>query len=120
MSKIILENMEFHSYHGVMEHEKTLGNTFLVTVIMEVNTDKAAFTDHLEDTVNYQLIYQTIKKQMDVPSNLIEHVTERILDKLMNKFPRILHLNIKLSKMNPPLGGKVEKVSISMEKSRIG
>jgi dihydroneopterin aldolase len=118
MSKIILENMEFHAFHGVLEHEKTFGNTFLVTVVIEINTEKAAFTDHLEDTVNYQLIYQTIKKQMDVPSNLIEHVTQRILDKLMNKFPRILHLDIKLSKMNPPLGGKVEKVSISMEKTR--
>ena len=111
--------MEFHSYHGVMEHEKALGNTFIVTVAMEINTEKAALTDHLEDTVNYQLIYLTIKKQIEIPSNLIENVTQRILDKLMNKFPRISHLHIKLSKMNPPLGGKVEKVSISMEKSRI-
>ena len=118
MSKIILENMEFHSFHGVMEHEKELGNTFRVTVVMEINTDKAAFTDLLKDTVNYQLIYHTIKKQMEVPSNLIENVAQRILDKLMNKFPRILHLELKLSKMQPPLGGKVEAASIIMEKSR--
>lgn len=119
MSKIILENMEFHTYHGVMEHEKKLGNTFLVTVVMEINTEKAAFTDHLEDTVNYQLIYQSIKKQMEIPSNLIEHAAQRILNKLMNKFPRIQQLELKLSKMNPPLGGKVEKVTIVMEKTRV-
>ncbi|MEA4936945.1 Dihydroneopterin aldolase [bioreactor metagenome] len=119
MSKIILENMEFHAFHGVMEHEKELGNTFLITVAMEINTEKAAFSDMLEDTVNYQLIYHTIKKQMEIPSNLIEHVAQRIADKLMNKFPRILQLELKLSKMHPPLGGKVERAMIIVEKSRI-
>ncbi len=118
MSKIILENMEFQANHGVLEHEKTLGNTFLVTVEMEVYTDKAGVTDLLEDTINYQLVYQAIKKQIEIPSNLIEHVAHRIVDKLMNKFLKIQALSLTLSKMNPPLGGKVEKVSIQMERRR--
>jgi len=118
MSKIILENMEFQANHGVLEHEKTLGNTFLVTVEMEVYTDKAGVTDLLEDTINYQLVYQAIKKQIEIPSNLIEHVAHRIVDKLMNKFLKIQAMSLTLSKMNPPLGGKVEKVSIQMERRR--
>ncbi len=118
MSKIILENMEFQANHGVLEHEKMLGNTFLVTVEMEVYTDKAGVTDLLEDTINYQLVYQAIKKQIEIPSNLIEHVAHRIVDKLMNKFLKIQALSLTLSKMNPPLGGKVEKVSIQMERRR--
>ncbi|MDD2285609.1 MAG: dihydroneopterin aldolase [Paludibacter sp.] len=118
MSKIILENMEFHANHGVMEHEKMLGNTFLVTVEMEVNTEKAGVTDHLEDTINYQLVYHAVKKQIEIPSNLIEHVARRIVDKLMNKFLKIQAVSLTLSKMNPPLGGKVEKVSIQMERRR--
>ena len=118
MSKIILDNMEFHAYHGVMEHETALGNTFLITVVMDIDTEKAAFTDHIEDTVNYKLIYQAIKKQMEIPSQLIEHAAKRILDKLMNKFPRILQLELYFSKLNPPLEGKVERVTIVMEQSR--
>lgn len=118
MSKVILENMEFHAFHGVLEHEKDLGNTFLVTAVMEIDTEKAAFTDHLEDTVNYKLIYQTIKKQVEIPSQLIEHAAQRIVDKLMNKFPRILELELHFSKMHPPLEGKVEKVTIVIEQSR--
>lgn len=118
MSKIILDKMEFHAYHGVLEHEKTLGNTFLVTVEMEIDTEKAAFTDHLEDTINYKLIYMAIKKQMEIPSQLIEHAAQRIVDKLMNKFPRILSLKLHFSKLNPPLEGKVEKVTIVLQVSR--
>ncbi len=118
MARIILENMEFYAYHGVFEHEKTIGNTFTVTLEMEVNTEKAGTSDHLEDTVNYALIYNTVRKQMDIPSNLIEHLAHRIADKVMNKFMRVNYLKLKLSKQNPPLEGKVQQVSIVLEKSR--
>lgn len=118
MAKIILENMEFYAHHGVMDHEKALGNTFMVSVEMEVNTEKAGITDHLEDTINYALVYSAIRKQIEIPSNLIEHVAHRISDKLMNKFMRIQHLKLTFSKLNPPLEGKVEKVSIVIEKLR--
>lgn len=118
MAKIILENMEFFAHHGVHPHEREMGNTFIVNVTMEVNTEKAGATDYLDDTVNYQIIYNTIKKQMEIPSNLLEHAVQRLVDKLMNKFPRILHVQVKLSKLNPPLGGKVQQVSVVLEKSR--
>lgn len=118
MSKITLENMEFHAYHGCLEHEIKLGNTFLVTVGMELDTQLAGTTDKLEDTLNYQLVYDEVKAQMDIQSKLIEHVGQRILDGLFEKFPVIKKLDVQLSKFNPPLGAKVEKVSIRLEKSR--
>lgn len=116
MSKITLENMSFHSYHGCLEHEKTLGNTFIVTVQMEIDTVKAAQSDELTDTLNYQLVYDVIKTEMDKPSKLIEHAVQRIADKIQSTFNQISHLKIKLSKLNPPLGGKVDAVSIEIEK----
>jgi dihydroneopterin aldolase len=118
MAKIILENMEFYANHGVLPHENELGNTFVVSLIMEVDTEKAGNTDMIDDTVNYQLIYNAIRKQMEIPSRLLEHIGQRIVEKLMNKFPRIQHLNLRLSKLNPPLGGKVERVTIELEKKR--
>ena len=118
MAKIILENMEFFANHGVLQHETELGNTFVVSLSMEVDTTKAGASDVIDDTVNYQLIYNAIRKQMEIPSRLLEHIAQRIADKLMNKFPRIQHLSLRLSNLNPPLGGKVERVTIELEKSR--
>ena len=106
--------MEFHAYHGCLEHEKTLGNTFLVSLSMEIDTEKAEKTDRLGDTLNYQQVYDVIKEQMEQPSNLIEHVAQRTVDSLKRQFPEIKLLRLKLSKMNPPLGGKVEKVSVEL------
>lgn len=117
-SFITLENMEFHAYHGCLEHEQTLGNTFIVNVCMELDTTQAGKTDVLEHTLNYQLVYDVIKEQMEIPSKLIEHVGQRILDSLWGDFPQIQSLNVKLSKLNPPLGAKVDRVTIELNQKR--
>ncbi len=117
-SFIILENMEFHAFHGCLEHEKTLGNTFIVSLSLELNTDLAGQTDNLEHTLNYQLVYDVVKREMEIPSKLIEHVGQRILDSVSTEFPQIKEVRVRLSKLNPPLGGKVDRVTIKLEKKR--
>lgn len=118
MSKITLKNMYFHAYHGCLEHEKELGNTFIVNISFEVNTERAGKSDQLHDTLNYQQVYNTVKKEMDVPSKLIEHVGQRIIEAVFNKFTDIQFLEVEVEKQNPPLGGKVECVSIQLSKNR--
>lgn len=109
--------MKFHAYHGCLDFEKRDGNTFLVNLILELNTEKAEISDKLEDTLNYQEVYDVVKREMEIPSNLIEHAARRILDALIENFPQILHLNLRLSKLNPPLGGDVKSVSVEIRKN---
>lgn len=118
MSKICLENMEFHAFHGCLDHEQKLGNTFIVNLCMELNTELAGQTDELEHTLNYQLVYDVVKTQMNIPSKLIEHAVQRIADAVFNQFQAISLLNVKLSKLQPPLGGKVGRVTIEITKER--
>lgn len=119
MNKIILENMEFHAFHGCLEFEQELGNTFIVSVSMELDTSHAGKTDELDHTLNYQLVYDRNKgSNGNAVRKLIEHVGQRILDSLFNGFPQINALEVKLSKLNPPLGGKVERVTIELSKRR--
>lgn len=118
MSKIILEDMEFYAFHGCLESEKQLGNTFWVSLEIELNTEKAARTDDLSDTLNYQLVYDMVKQQMAIRSNLIEHLSQRILDAIFDRFDVIETLKLRLSKANPPLGGKTKCVTIELSKNR--
>jgi dihydroneopterin aldolase len=114
--KIALENMEFHAYHGCLEHEKQFGNTFLVSVAMELYLPLAGKTDKLSDTLNYQLVYDVVKAQMEIRSNLMEHLAQRIINSLSERFPGIQSLHVKLSKINPPLGGKTANVTVELKK----
>ncbi|MDR0811377.1 MAG: dihydroneopterin aldolase [Paludibacter sp.] len=114
MSKITLKNMSFHAYHGVLEQEQRLGNTFLVTLTYETDSAAAEQSDNLADTLDYQQVYDTVKEQMETPSQLIEHIARRIYNSVAQRFPQIKNLNVKLTKLAPPLGRKVESVIIEI------
>lgn len=115
MSTISLENMEFYAYHGCFEEEQIIGTRFLIDLFLETDTTEAEKTDKLSTTVNYQEVYLLIKDEMEKNSHLLEHVARRILDKVKEAFPQVTSGTIKVSKMNPPLGGKLERVSLTIE-----
>jgi dihydroneopterin aldolase len=110
--------MEFFSYHGCFEEEQIIGNKFLVSIDIETDFSKAAINDNLEDTINYQSVYNIINKEMTTASKLLENTAYRIINKLFETFNQIQVINIIISKLNPPIGGKVEKVSIRMKTYR--
>jgi dihydroneopterin aldolase len=114
MSIISVEGMEFHAYHGCFPEEQHIGTKFIVDVFLEADTLEAEITDDLSKTINYQSVYILVKAEMEVNSKLIENVSRRILDSIMKAFPEIHFAEIRLSKMNPPLGGKVESVSVTI------
>ena len=117
MALIEIENMEFHANHGHFAEEQVIGNTFLLDLKIEYNSDKSQISDNLKDTVNYQRAYEIVKCEMGICSHLLEHVGARILDSLMNELNGIETAQIKVSKVNPPMGGKIQKVSVTLRKT---
>jgi len=111
MGKILLEGMEFFAYHGHYKEEQIIGTKFIADLEMEFETSIAEYSDHLGDTINYQEAYQVVKREMDINAHLLESVARRILDAVMRSFPQVKSVQVKISKINPPLGGKVKQVS---------
>ena len=118
MAQIVLENMEFYSFHGHYAEERKIGNQFLVSVSIDTDMQKPSETDHLEDALDYRSVYETVKEEMKVPSNLLEHVAGRIVNSLCGNFSSIEKVTVKVTKLNPPLGGKTEGVSVVITKDR--
>jgi len=115
MALIEIEGMEFYAFHGHFEVEKVAGNRFQVNLKIEANLSKARQTDKLEDTLDYQKAYLVVKEEMAIPSDLLEHVCQRIINRIKTEFPEVQKVSVKVSKMNPPMGGQIEKVSLTME-----
>ena len=107
--------MEFFAYHGCFKEEQVIGTKFSIDLFLEANTNIAEKSDKLEDTVNYQAVYQLVKKEMETKSNLLEHVGRRILESIREAFPQIGSARIKIRKLNPPLGGKMDFVSLELD-----
>ena len=115
MALIEIEGMEFYAFHGHFEVEKVAGNRFLVNLKIETNLSNAGQTDKLEDTIDYQKAYLAVKEEMAISSDLLEHVCQRIINRITAEFPDIQKVTVKVMKMNPPMGGQIEKVSLTME-----
>jgi len=116
MGIIEIEGMEFYAFHGHFKEERIVGNKFLVDLRMEVETDKAAESDDIEDAVNYQIAYNVVKDEMQKNSYLLENIAQRILDTLFIKLDGIHEATVKVRKINPPMGGVIKNVSLTLTK----
>jgi 7,8-dihydroneopterin aldolase/epimerase/oxygenase len=116
MGIIEIEGMEFYAYHGHFKQEQVVGNKFLVNVSIKTDCDKAGASDNLHDALDYQKVYNLIKEEMEEKSFLLEHICTRILNRLYSDFDTINEATIKVSKINPPMGGQIKKVSVTMSR----
>ena len=115
--QIELETMKFYACHGVSPQETRVGNTLVVNLVLTAPLEKAVASDDLEDTINYAVVYEAAKREMAIPSKLLEHAAGRILAALEDTFPQLLAIELKLSKLNPPFGGDVYSASVILRES---
>ncbi len=116
MGLIRIEGMEFYAFHGHYREEQIVGNHFVVDVALETDTDRAGASDDLKDTLNYQKAYLIIKKEMETTSRLLEHIATRILNSLYKELKDVRKATVKVSKLNPVMGGKIDRVSVEISR----
>lgn len=114
MHQITVQGINIYAYHGCLEEEGLIGTNYTVDVIMETDFTEAAQTDDLNKTIDYVIVYQIVKKQMAIRSKLIEQVGQRIVDEIKATFATIKKLEVKVTKLNPPMNGDVSRVSITI------
>ncbi|HET6245312.1 MAG: dihydroneopterin aldolase [Bacteroidetes bacterium] len=115
MGIIHIEGMEFFAFHGLLEEEQKTGNRFVVDLKLEVDFTKAAETDDIQGTVNYQEVHELVKKEMYEASKLIEHVAKRIQTSVLREIKGVQSLEVKVIKFRPPVKGIIEKVSVVLK-----
>ncbi|WP_026473990.1 dihydroneopterin aldolase [Alkaliflexus imshenetskii] len=113
---IDLEEMVFYAYHGCFKEEQVVGNSFIVNISLETEVSKPMLTDNIKDALNYVNVYNAVKEEMAINSHLLEHLTARIINRLFEQFSAILHATVKVSKMNPPMGGQMKSVSVTLKR----
>lgn len=113
---IDLCGMEFHAYHGCYELEQRVGNRFEVTLSITAELGDIAAHDAVEEAVNYLHVYETVRKTMTVTQRTIERVAMNIIDALYARYPQIRHVRCTVAKLAPPLGGKIARVAVTLEK----
>ena len=118
MGIIKLENIRIFAFHGCLVEEAKIGSDYRVDLEIKTDLRKSALTDELKDTVDYVLLNKIVTEEMDIRSKLLENVAHRINERIFKEIASVSRIILKVSKLNPPIGGDVEAVTIEMEKYR--
>lgn len=120
LGKVIVRTIKVYAYHGCLPEESIIGSDYTVDVSLEADLLPASISDHLSDTVDYVHINAIVKEEMKIKSNLLEHVAKRIMDRILVELPAVQWVEVSVSKINPPISGDVEMVTIVLNSKRIG
>lgn len=118
MGIIKIENIRVFANHGCLAEETKIGSDYRVDLEIKANLLTSATTDKLSDTVDYVLLNRIVKDEMNIPSALLETVAKRIIDRVLTESPMVEKATVSVSKLNPPIGGDVEMVTIKMAEKR--
>ena len=113
-SYIFLDSIRLYAFHGVMEQERRVGGWFTVSVRVQYDISRALATDSVSDTLSYADVLQVVKREMAVPSQLLEHVAGRIARAVINEFPGVEAVKIVLVKQNPPMGANCDGAGVEL------
>lgn len=114
MFTITLHNLVFHSFHGIHEEEKILGNTFIVDA--EISFQEEDRVDSLEQTINYASVFEIIKRRMAVPTALLETIAQDLAGEIRLLDERISSIRISIQKKHPPIRSMEGSVGVTYRK----
>ncbi len=118
MGTIKLKNIRTFSFHGCLEEEGKIGSDYIVDLEVKSDLRKSALSDDLHDTVDYVHLNKIVVEEMDIRAKLLEHVAHRIIVRTFKEIASISRIKVAVSKINPPIGGDVELVTIEIEEFR--
>jgi dihydroneopterin aldolase len=116
MGIVSVHNLKLFAFHGCLPEEAVIGTNYRIDVDVHYDFTEAAKTDKLEKTVDYVIINKIVKEEMAIRSNLIEHVVERIINRIKREFSKAQKVRVQLYKIHPPANGDIESVSVTLEK----
>jgi len=118
MGIIKVENIRIHANHGCLKEETAIGSDYRVDLKVKADLEKSASSDALSDTVDYVFLNKVVVEEMATPSALLEHVAKRILRRILSESKQVSIATIAVSKINPPIGGDVEMVTVELTEKR--
>ena len=95
-----------------------IGSDYRVDLEITADLSQPAVSDQLSETVDYVHLNNIIKEEMTVRSNLLEHVAKRVIDRIFKEIKEVTEVEVEVSKINPPIGGDVESVSVKLRNTR--
>lgn len=117
-SEVFLRRARFYAFHGVLPQERKVGGDFEVSTRVHYNICQASETDEVGSTLNYAELYELVRAQMSLPSQLLEHVAGRIAKTVFDTWKEADAVDVELVKLNPPMGADCDGAGVVLHAER--
>lgn len=115
MLSVHLYDVAFHAFHGIYEEETKVGNTFQVSLTVTYDESNVVLNS-ISNIINYETLYEIVRKRMAIPSPLLEEVADTIISKIRHEYPVVREITLSIFKMQPPIEGFQGKAGITLLK----
>lgn len=118
-AEINVARIKLYAFHGCHPQERVVGGDFYVSILAETEVEESSWRDDcLDGTVDYSYFVSITRREMAIPSNLLEHVAARIASAILAECPLVLKVCVTIEKENPPLGVLCQGISVKIEQTR--
>ena len=112
---VFLRDVRLYAFHGVLQQERRVGGWFVVSLRVHYNNIvRACETDCVDDTLNYAVLLDIVRREMQQPSSLLEHVAGRMAQRVFDRFPDVDAVDVTVTKENPPMGGNMQGAGVEL------
>ena len=115
--RISLNQVSFLGYHGMYAEEKKIGNNFIVDLYVDFIPSQNSII-HLEETIDYVTLFDMVQKRMSIPTPLIETIVGDVADQILQQFPTVHEVYVKITKEKMPIKNFEGNISVSLTKKR--
>lgn len=117
MDKIILKDMAFYGYHGLLKEESVLGQKFFIDIEIETSTKEAGINDDFTKTINYAEVYEITREfTEDKRFNLIETLAENIAAEVLSRFEIAHSVMVRVRKKEAPVKGIFDYMGVEIRR----
>ena len=111
---IRLDGIYVRAFHGCYDLEQQVGNRFRVDITIRTPLCDLPATDDVTQAVNYLTVFEIVERTMQRTQRTIEAAASNVIAAIKEAFPQIVEVECTVAKIAPPLGGKIDKVSVTL------
>jgi dihydroneopterin aldolase len=116
---VFVTGLALHAYHGVMQHEAKVGQTFKLDLVLEIDLTTASRTDKLAHTVGYDQVVDIASRAFCAKRyRLVEAAAGAVADAVLNQFPQVSGVRVTVHKPHAPIAATFDDVGVSIRRAR--
>jgi dihydroneopterin aldolase len=119
--QVFVRGLALHAYHGVMQHEAKVGQTFKLDLTLDLDLTEATRTDKLANTVGYDQVVEVASRAFCARRyRLVEAAAGAVADAVIERFPQVEAVLVTIHKPHAPIAATFDDVGVTISRSRHG